>query len=195
MRHSLHDGGEHRRAVRGADPGAPSRPPNPIDPGPQAAFGMPRPGAFTRYQVQGAAAVKALVKHKAEPGLWLMDVPEPETGPGDVLIKVLRTGICGTDLHIRDYDGWAQQAVRSPLVLGHEFVGEVAAIGADVVGRAFGLCTLAAALAVSFRRRHVSVEVGLAMAGVAVIVLGTIPFLRYFYEPLGAGDRDVPDGG
>ncbi|WP_069169433.1 L-threonine 3-dehydrogenase [Streptomyces griseus] len=77
--------------------------------------------------------MKALVKQKAEPGLWLMDVPEPEIGPGDVLIKVLRTGICGTDLHIRAYDGWAQQAVRTPLVLGHEFVGEVADLGADVV--------------------------------------------------------------
>ncbi|MFI5806192.1 L-threonine 3-dehydrogenase [Streptomyces sp. NPDC051561] len=76
--------------------------------------------------------MRALVKHKAEPGLWLMDVPEPETGPGDVLIKVLRTGICGTDLHIRNWDGWAQQAVTTPRVLGHEFVGEVAHIGGDV---------------------------------------------------------------
>ncbi|MDT9682654.1 L-threonine 3-dehydrogenase [Streptomyces sp. TRM76323] len=76
--------------------------------------------------------MKALVKQKAEPGLWLMDVPEPETGPGDVLIRVLRTGICGTDLHIRSWDGWAQQAVSTPLVLGHEFVGEVAAVGSDV---------------------------------------------------------------
>jgi threonine 3-dehydrogenase len=82
--------------------------------------------------------VKALVKQKAEPGLWLMDVPEPETGPSDVLIKVLRTGICGTDLHIRNYDGWAQQSIRTPLVLGHEFVGEVAAIGSDVVDIAVG---------------------------------------------------------
>ena len=55
--------------------------------------------------------MKALVKQKAEPGLWLTDVPEPVTGPGDVLIKVLRTGICGTDLHIRSWDGWARQAV------------------------------------------------------------------------------------
>lgn len=76
--------------------------------------------------------MKALVKEKAEPGLWLRDVPEPEVGPGDVLIKVLRTGICGTDLHIRSWDGWAQQAVAAPLVLGHEFVGEVAAVGSDV---------------------------------------------------------------
>lgn len=61
-----------------------------------------------------------------------MDVPEPEVGAGEVLIRVLRTGICGTDLHIRDWDGWARQAVDTPLVLGHEFVGEVAEVGADV---------------------------------------------------------------
>ena len=76
--------------------------------------------------------MKALVKAKAEPGLWLMDVPEPQVGPGEVLIKVLRTGICGTDLHIRAYDGWAQQAVRTPLVLGHEFVGEVVEVAPGV---------------------------------------------------------------
>ncbi|MFE3826521.1 L-threonine 3-dehydrogenase [Streptomyces sp. NPDC059092] len=76
--------------------------------------------------------MKALVKQKAEPGLWLMDVPEPETGDGDVLIKVARTGICGTDLHIRSWDGWAQGAVTTPRILGHEFVGEVVAVGAAV---------------------------------------------------------------
>lgn len=82
--------------------------------------------------------MKALVKQHAEPGLWLMDVPEPEYGPGDVLIKVLRTGICGTDLHIRSWDGWAQQTIATPLVAGHEFVGEVAAVGADVEDIAVG---------------------------------------------------------
>lgn len=76
--------------------------------------------------------MKALVKEKAEPGLTLREVPEPETGHGDVLIKVSRTGICGTDLHIRDWDGWAQQAVSAPLVVGHEFVGEVVSVGRDV---------------------------------------------------------------
>jgi threonine 3-dehydrogenase len=82
--------------------------------------------------------VKALVKKEAAAGLWLADVPEPATGPGDVLIKVLRTGICGTDLHIRDWDGWARQAVSAPLVLGHEFVGEVVGTGRDVAGVAIG---------------------------------------------------------
>jgi threonine 3-dehydrogenase len=78
--------------------------------------------------------VKALVKQKAEPGLWLADVPEPVTGRGEVLIKVERTGICGTDLHIRDWDGWARQAVTAPLVVGHEFTGEVVETGRDVTG-------------------------------------------------------------
>ncbi|MFD7962732.1 L-threonine 3-dehydrogenase [Streptomyces zaomyceticus] len=76
--------------------------------------------------------MKALVKLKAEPGLWLTDVPEPETGPGDVLIKVKRTGICGTDLHIRSWDGWAQKSIATPLTVGHEFVGEVVSVGRDV---------------------------------------------------------------
>ncbi|MDF4249628.1 MULTISPECIES: L-threonine 3-dehydrogenase [unclassified Streptomyces] len=78
--------------------------------------------------------MKALVKEKAEPGLWLADVPEPETGPGEVLIQVERTGICGTDLHIRAWDGWARQAVSAPLVVGHEFTGEVVETGRDVTG-------------------------------------------------------------
>jgi threonine 3-dehydrogenase len=82
--------------------------------------------------------VKALVKEKAEPGLWLADVPEPAVGPGDVLIKVLRTGICGTDLHIRSWDGWARQAIRTPLVVGHEFVGEVVEVGRNVSDVAVG---------------------------------------------------------
>ena len=76
--------------------------------------------------------VKALVKRHSEPGLWLEDVPVPVIGPGDVLVRVLRTGICGTDLHIRSWDSWAQSAVTTPVVLGHEFAGEVVEIGAAV---------------------------------------------------------------
>ncbi|MEV7423521.1 L-threonine 3-dehydrogenase [Streptomyces sp. NPDC091212] len=82
--------------------------------------------------------MKALVKQQAEPGLWLMDVPEPRTGPADVLIKVLRTGICGTDLHIRSWDGWARRTVTTPRVLGHEFVGEVVSVGDAVRDVAVG---------------------------------------------------------
>jgi threonine 3-dehydrogenase len=82
--------------------------------------------------------VKALVKAEAEPGLWLMDVPEPEVRPGEVLIKVLRTGICGTDLHVRAWDGWARNTITTPLVLGHEFVGEVVEVAAGVADIAPG---------------------------------------------------------
>lgn len=77
-------------------------------------------------------AVRALVKAQAEEGLVLQDVPMPEVGPDDALIRVLRTGVCGTDLHIYQWDGWAQANITTPLVVGHEFVGEVVEIGADV---------------------------------------------------------------
>ena len=76
--------------------------------------------------------MKALVKARAEPGLGLEDVPVPTIGRDDVLIRVLRTGVCGTDLHIYEWDGWAQANVPVPLVIGHEFVGEVVDVGSDV---------------------------------------------------------------
>jgi threonine 3-dehydrogenase len=76
--------------------------------------------------------MKALVKARAEPGLELEDVPVPAPGRDDVLIRVLRTGVCGTDLHIYEWDGWAQANVPVPLVIGHEFVGEVVETGRDV---------------------------------------------------------------
>lgn len=77
--------------------------------------------------------MKALVKRHAEPGLWLEDVPEPEVGLNDVLIKVDRTGICGTDVHIHQWDAWAQKTIPVPMVVGHEFVGEVVAVGSNVI--------------------------------------------------------------
>ncbi|HKO14086.1 MAG TPA: L-threonine 3-dehydrogenase, partial [Acidobacteriaceae bacterium] len=73
-----------------------------------------------------------LVKARAERGLWLEDVPEPEYGINDVLIRVRRTGICGTDVHIYQWDEWAQQTIPVPMVIGHEFVGEIAAVGSNV---------------------------------------------------------------
>lgn len=76
--------------------------------------------------------MKALVKPEAAPGLELRDVPEPDIGINDVLVKVAKTGICGTDLHIRDWDEWAQSAVTTPLTIGHEFVGHVVAVGDNV---------------------------------------------------------------
>jgi threonine 3-dehydrogenase len=74
----------------------------------------------------------ALVKTAAGPGLRLEDVPQPEIGINDVLIKVHRTGICGTDLHIESWDPWAAKTIQPPLIVGHEFVGEVAAVGSNV---------------------------------------------------------------
>jgi len=76
--------------------------------------------------------VKALVKSRPEAGLWLEDVPEPRIGINDVLIRVLRTGICGTDLHIHAWDAWASRTVPVGLTIGHEFVGEVVAFGENV---------------------------------------------------------------
>ena len=76
--------------------------------------------------------MQALVKRETAPGLWLEDVPEPTVAARDVLIKVDRTGICGTDLHIYKWDDWARETVPVPLVVGHEFVGEIVEIGSDV---------------------------------------------------------------
>jgi len=79
------------------------------------------------------ATMKALVKAKAEEGLWLEDVPVPEIGINDVLIKVDRTAICGTDIHIYNWDNWAQQTIPVPMVVGHEFVGEIVEVGSNVI--------------------------------------------------------------
>jgi len=76
--------------------------------------------------------MKALVKSKSEPGLWLADVEKPRFGINDVLIRVHRAGICGTDVHIYKWDDWARQTIPVPLVIGHEFVGEIAETGANV---------------------------------------------------------------
>lgn len=77
-------------------------------------------------------SMRALIKEQAGPGLTLTERPEPEPGPGEAKIRVLRTGICGTDLHIDSWDHWAAGAIRPPLVPGHEFSGEVVALGAGV---------------------------------------------------------------
>jgi threonine 3-dehydrogenase len=74
----------------------------------------------------------ALIKKKSEPGLWLDEAPIPTIGINDVLIKVLRTGICGTDLHIYKWDAWAQRTIPVPLVVGHEFVGRIVEVGSNV---------------------------------------------------------------
>jgi threonine 3-dehydrogenase len=77
--------------------------------------------------------VKALVKAQAAPGLSIEDIPEPTIGINDVLIRVYRTGICGTDVHIYDWDEWAQQTIPVPMAIGHEFVGEIVEVGSNVI--------------------------------------------------------------
>ena len=76
--------------------------------------------------------MRALVKQSAGPGLVLTDVPEPPMGINDVRIRVHRTGICGTDLHIESWDPWAARTIHPPLVVGHEFVGEIIEVGSNV---------------------------------------------------------------
>ncbi|QDV20324.1 L-threonine 3-dehydrogenase [Gimesia panareensis] len=76
--------------------------------------------------------MKALVKKESKPGLWLEEVPKPTIGINDVLIKVDRTGICGTDVHIYKWDDWAQKTIPVPMVVGHEFVGEIVEVGSNV---------------------------------------------------------------
>ncbi|MBV8688789.1 MAG: alcohol dehydrogenase catalytic domain-containing protein, partial [Candidatus Eremiobacteraeota bacterium] len=81
------------------------------------------------------ALMTALRKCASEAGVALQEIPLPRIGPNDVLIRVQMAGICGTDLHIYEWDQWAQHRVRPPLTIGHEFMGNVAAVGSDV--RAF----------------------------------------------------------
>ena len=76
--------------------------------------------------------MKALVKKQAGKGIWLQDVPEPELGINDVLIKISRTAICGTDMHIYNWDAWAEKTIPVPMVVGHEFVGEIVDVGSNV---------------------------------------------------------------
>src|SRR5512141_2099931 len=91
---------------------------------------MRRAGAVATLAI--VVDVKALVKSRREPGLWLEDVETPKIGINDVLIRVLRTGICGTDVHIYKWDDWAQKTIPVPMAVGHEFVGEIVEVGANV---------------------------------------------------------------
>ncbi len=78
--------------------------------------------------------MKALVKPRPEPGLWMQEVPEPVCGPNDVKIKITKTAICGTDLHIYNWDEWSRRTIKTPMIIGHEFVGQVVEVGAEVSG-------------------------------------------------------------
>ena len=78
--------------------------------------------------------MKALAKLKREPGIWLTEVDKPEVGPNDLLIKIRKTAICGTDMHIYHWDDWSQKTIPVPMVVGHEYVGEVVDMGQEVRG-------------------------------------------------------------
>jgi threonine 3-dehydrogenase len=82
--------------------------------------------------------MKALVKRKAQQGIWLEDVQKPVVLPNHVVVRVHYTGICGTDIHIYNWDEWAQKTIPVPMIIGHEFVGEIAEIGANVKGLTVG---------------------------------------------------------
>src|SRR6056300_1549810 len=77
-------------------------------------------------------SMNALVKKYAKPGLWLDQVPIPEAGINDVVIKIKKTAICGTDIHIYNWDEWAQKTIPVPMVVGHEYVGTVHSMGSNV---------------------------------------------------------------
>src|SRR6266496_6114939 len=77
--------------------------------------------------------MQAVVKSRAEPGLWLEEVPVPKVESDDVLIRVVKTSICGTDVHIYNWDAWAQKTIPVPMVVGHEFVGRIIAVGSNVL--------------------------------------------------------------
>ena len=93
--------------------------------------------------------MKALSKLKAEEGIWMTDVPEPELGHNDLLIKIRKTAICGTDVHIYNWDEWSQKTIPVPMVVGHEYVGEVVGIGQEVKGFKIGDRVLAKAISLA----------------------------------------------
>jgi len=78
--------------------------------------------------------MKALVKARPERGLWIQDMPEPQVGPNDIRVRIQKTAICGTDLHIYNWDEWSQNTIRTPMIIGHEFVGIVDGVGEAVAG-------------------------------------------------------------
>ena len=82
--------------------------------------------------------MKALVKAERAPGIWLQEIPEPKLGANDVRIRIRKTAICGTDMHIYSWDAWAQKTIPVPMVVGHEYSGEIVEIGSEVQGLAIG---------------------------------------------------------
>lgn len=82
--------------------------------------------------------MQAIVKLKPEPGIWMGEVPFPSVGHNDVLIKIIKTAICGTDIHIYNWDAWSQRTIPTPMAIGHEFVGIITDMGSEVRGLKVG---------------------------------------------------------
>ncbi|MGA2083685.1 MAG: alcohol dehydrogenase catalytic domain-containing protein, partial [Holophaga sp.] len=82
--------------------------------------------------------MKALVKSRREPGLWMEDIPVPEIGPNDVLIRIHTSAICGTDMHIWNWDAWSQKTIPVPMAVGHEYAGVIEKVGDEVEGYKVG---------------------------------------------------------
>jgi threonine 3-dehydrogenase len=136
--------------------------------------------------------MKALVKSSAERGIWMRDIPVPEIGHNDVLIKIRRTAICGTDIHIYKWDDWASNTIPVPLAIGHEFCGEVVECGSEVKGveigdrvSAEGHITCGVCRNCRAGRRHLcmnSVGVGVSRAGAFAEYL-SVPAFNVFRLP------------
>ncbi|MEM9415292.1 MAG: L-threonine 3-dehydrogenase [Planctomycetota bacterium] len=143
--------------------------------------------------------MKALVKAKPEEGIWMQDVPVPTIGINDVLIKVDRTGICGTDLHIYKWDDWAKKTIPVPMVVGHEFVGEIVEIGSNVTFFKPGMLVSGEGHVICGRcrnclagRRHLCRDtqgVGVNRTGAFAEYIA-IPYSNVWEHPAGI-DRDV----
>ena len=129
--------------------------------------------------------MRALVKESAGPGLVLRDVPEPAIGPSDVLIRVRFAGVCGTDLHIWEWDSWASGRLRPPLVIGHEFAGEIVRLGAEAA--AAGLLSVGDLVTAEGHMTD-SVQVFRQLAEL------TTPEYR-FVNSMQTGHRKIPFGG
>src|SRR5688572_13326324 len=97
-----------------------------------------RPSHIPGSRRMAAQSMKALVKRKAEKGIWMEQVPMPTPGPNECLIKLEKTAICGTDLHIYKWDEWSQRTITPGLVIGHEFVGRIVEVGSSVTGYKVG---------------------------------------------------------
>lgn len=142
--------------------------------------------------------MKALVKKLPEPGIWMEDIPMPEVGHNDVLIRVRKAAICGTDIHIYNWDAWSQRNVAVPIAIGHEFMGEIVEIGSEVQGlkpgdrvSAEGHITCGYCRNCRAGRRHLcrnTVGVGVGRAG-GFAEYVTVPAFNTFVLPEAIGDE------